>query len=103
LPLLVVGAGYAYESAAAPASTVSPLTVDSGKHLFSIGGGYEDEGWQIGGAIAYVTASDIDVALDEAKVTRLAPLRSDPVDTRVNAGSYKTSFVVAGLRFARRW
>ncbi len=102
-PLLVVGAGYAYESAAAPPSTVSPLTVDSAKHLFAIGGGYEDEGWQIGVAIAYVTAADVEVSLDDAKVTRLAPLRGAPVDARVNAGSYTTSFVVAGLRFARRW
>jgi long-subunit fatty acid transport protein len=103
MPLLVIGGGYAYESAAAPASTVSPLTVDGSKHLFAIGGGYEDDGWQIGAAIAYVTTADVDVAPGDAKVTRLAPLRSAPIDARVNAGSYSTSFVVAGLRFARRW
>lgn len=102
-PLLSVAAGYAYESAAAPASTVSPLTVDSAKHLFAIGGGYEDAGWQIGGAIAYVTADGVTVDDPDARVTRLAPIRGVPSDARVNAGSYTTSFVVAGLRFARRW
>jgi long-chain fatty acid transport protein len=102
-PLYVVGAGYAYESAAAPSSAVSPLTVDSAKHLFAIGGGYEDSGWQIGAAIAYVTAADVEVSLEDAKVTRLAPIRGAALDARVNAGSYRTSFVVAGLRFARRW
>ena len=102
-PLLSVAAGFAYESAAAPTSTVSPLTVDTSKYVMSIGGGYEDAGWQIGGAIAYVAASDVDVDVADAKVTRLAPIRGVPADARVNAGSYTTSFVVAGLRFARRW
>jgi len=102
-PSFVVGGGYAYESAAAPTSTVSPLTVDTAKHLFAVGGGYEDAGWQIGGAIAYVTAADVEVTTGDAKVDRLAPVRGAPVGTRVNAGSYTTSFVVAGLRFARRW
>jgi len=71
--------------------------------LFAVGGGYEDAGWQIGGAIAYVTAADVEVTTGDAKVDRLAPVRGAPVGTRVNAGSYTTSFVVAGLRFARRW
>jgi long-subunit fatty acid transport protein len=102
-PRFVVGAGYAYESAAAPAGTVSVLTVDAAKHLIAIGGGYAEEGWQIGGAIAYVSVADVEVTPDVGGVTQLAPIRGAPVDARVNAGSYTTSFMLAGVRFARRW
>ena len=45
---LMLGAGYSYETAAAPPGYVSVLTVDSAKHLVGIGGGYEVAGWQIG-------------------------------------------------------
>jgi len=38
-PNYMVGAGYSYETAAAPPGYVSVLTVDSSKHLIGIGGG----------------------------------------------------------------
>jgi long-chain fatty acid transport protein len=96
-----LAAGYAYETSAVPAATTSVLTVDGNKHLVSIGGGYEDAGWQIGAALAYVHVADTKTATGE--VQQLAPLRDAPVDMPVNAGSYATSYVLAGLRFARRW
>lgn len=102
-PKLMLGAGYAYETAAAPRGTVSVLTVDAAKHLVGIGGGYEDGGWQIGAALAYVAVADVDVALADSQVQQLAPLRDSPTGTVVNAGSYRSSDLVAGLRFARRW
>jgi long-subunit fatty acid transport protein len=98
----MIGGGLAYETAAAPASTTSALTVDAAKVLLAIGGGYSEDGWQIGGAIAYATAGEIDVPIGDAKVEQLGALRDD-VTAPVNAGSYATSYVVAGLRFARRW
>ena len=98
----VLGAGLAYETAAAPASHVSVLTVDTPRFLLGVGGGYEDAGWQIGGAIGYVHAADVTVSPDEARIDQLAPI-GEPTVTGVNAGRYATRFVVAGLRFARRW
>ena len=95
-----LAAGFAYETAAAPAKTVSVLTVDAPKQIVAIGGGYDEDGWQIGGAIAYVHASDVTV--NDPAVQQLQPLR-DPVDTRINAGSYSTSTLIGGVRFARRW
>ncbi|MDQ3368531.1 MAG: outer membrane protein transport protein [Myxococcota bacterium] len=102
-PQVMVAAGYAYETAAAPPATVSVLTVDAAKHLIAIGGGYEADGWQIGGALGYVHVADVEVAPGEAAVTQLEPLRDTPSDTPVNAGTYQTRYVLAGLRFARRW
>ena len=98
---VALAGGYAYETSAVPSATTSVLTVDGNKHLVSIGGGYEDAGWQIGGAIAYVSVADTKVA--DGDVQQLAPLRDTPVDMPVNAGTYATSYVLAGLRFARRW
>lgn len=101
-PKLMLGAGYAYETAAAPARTVSVLAVDAAKHLIGIGGGYEDAGWQIGAAAGFVALEGVDVSLDNAAVPQLAPLGS-PTATNVNAGAYRSRYLMAGLRFARRW
>ena len=101
-PKVMIGAGYAYETAAAPARTVSVLAVDSAKHLIGIGGGYEDAGWQIGAAAGFVALESIDVPFASAGVPQLAPL-GNPDVTNVNAGSYRSRYLMAGLRFARRW
>lgn len=101
-PKLMLGAGYAYETAAAPAKTVSVLAVDAAKHLIGIGGGYEEGGWQIGAAAGFVALSSVDVPLTSAAVPQLAPL-GNPAVTNVNAGSYRSHYLMAGLRFARRW
>jgi long-chain fatty acid transport protein len=100
---IMFGAGYSYETAAAPAGDVSVLTVESAKHLVGLGGGYESEGWQIGAAIGFVALADVDVSLAAAKVPQLAPFHDTPSTMPVNAGSYRSRHFVAGLRFARRW
>ncbi len=102
-PSFSIGGGYAYESAAASPSHVSVLTVDAPKHLLAIGGGYDEDGWQIGGALAYVRFADVDVSTTDAAVIQLQPIRGVPEDVRINAGSYTTNIIVAGVRFARRW
>lgn len=102
-PSFVVGAGYSYETAAAPPGYVSVLTVDSTKHLIGIGGGYEANGWQIGASAGFVALSEVDVPLAEAKVPQLTPLRDQPSAVMINAGSYKSRYIMAGLRFARRF
>ncbi len=102
-PKVMLGAGYAYETAAAPAGDVSVLTVDSRKHLVGLGGGYDFEGWQIGAAVGFVTLAEVNVSAAAAKVPLLAPIADQPVDRAVNAGSYRSRYVIAGLRFARRW
>ncbi|HEX3759429.1 MAG TPA: outer membrane protein transport protein [Kofleriaceae bacterium] len=102
-PNYVVGAGYSYETAAAPADYVSVLAVDSAKHLIGIGGGYEAGGWQIGGSLGVVLLSEVQVALADGKVTQLTPLRDQPSSVVINAGSYKSHYLIAGLRFARQF
>ncbi|HMG24341.1 MAG TPA: outer membrane protein transport protein [Kofleriaceae bacterium] len=102
-PQFTVGAGYSYETAAAAPGYVSVLTVDSAKHLVGIGGGYEAEGWQIGASAGVVVLSDVQVSLADGKVTQLTPLRDQPSNVVVNAGSYKSHYLIAGLRMARRF
>ena len=99
----MLGAGYAYETAAAPPAYVSVLTVDAAKHLIGLGGGYEAGGWQIGAGAGAAVLADVDVPVASAKVLQLAPLRTTPRELAVNAGSYRSRYLVAGLRFARRW
>ncbi len=100
-PQRMLGAGYAYETAAAPAATISVRTVDAAKHLFAIG--YEADGWQSGAALGFVQLADVEVAVSEASVPALSPLRETPLITGVNAGSYASYYLVGGLRFARCW
>lgn len=99
---LTLGAGYSYETAAAPADHVSVLTVDSAKHLIGIGGGYETRGWQIGASAGLVLLSEVQVSLADGKVTQLTPLRDQPSSVVVNAGSYRSHYLIAGLRLTRR-
>jgi len=102
-PGLMLGAGYSYETAAAPVGYVSVLTVDSAKHLVGFGGGYEAGGWQIGASAGFVALANVDVSLAEAKVPQLTPIRDQPSAVMVNAGSYQSHYLIAGLRFARRF
>jgi len=104
-PNIALGGGYSYETAAAPTGTVSVLTVDSAKHLLGIGGGYDADGWEIGASAGLVLLAEVHVSLASAEVPALAPLRdasSDPIQG-INAGTYKSHYIIAGLRFARRF
>ena len=97
------GAGIAYETAAAPPAYVSALTVDAAKLLVGLGGGYESDGWQLGAAAGYAKVDDVEVPLATASVPQLAPLRDPASVEMVNAGSYRTSYWLAGIRAARRF
>jgi long-chain fatty acid transport protein len=102
-PKLMLGAGYSYETAAAPPGYVSVLTVDSAKHLIGFGGGYEAGGWQIGASAGFVALAGVNVSLADARIPQLTPLRDQPSTVMINAGSYKSHYLMAGLRFARRF
>ena len=98
---LMLGAGYSYETAAAPSGYVSVLTVDAAKHLLGVGGGYEADGWQIGGSVGVALLANVDVPMADAKIPQLTPIRDQPGDVMVNAGSYKSRYLLAGVRVAR--
>jgi long-subunit fatty acid transport protein len=100
---LMAGAGIAYETAAAPAGRVSVLTVDADKLLVGVGAGYAAEGWQIGGAFGYVAVDDVELSGGEPRVLQLQPLSNMPTAVIVNGGTYRTSYVVAGIRAARQF
>lgn len=97
-PAVSVGAGYAYETAAAPKGYVSVLTVDSNKHLIGFGGSYKHGTWDFGASGGFVHLADVDLTMDEAKVPQLTPVRGQPSEVYVNAGHYKSSYLLAGLR-----
>jgi long-chain fatty acid transport protein len=99
----MLGAGISYETAAAPLAHVSPLTVDAGKLLVGLGGGYAADGWQLGGALGYVAVDDVELAVGQARVIQLQPLRDAPAAVIANAGTYRSSYIVAGIRAARRF
>jgi long-chain fatty acid transport protein len=99
----MLGAGFSYETAAASPGYVSVLTVDSAKYLVGIGGGYEAGGWQIGASAGVALLADVQVSLADGKVTQLTPIRDQPSTVVANAGSYKSHYLIAGLRFARRF
>ena len=99
----MLGAGIAYETAAAPPAYVSVLTVDAAKLLVGLGGGYESDGWQLGAAAGFAKVDDVDVPLATAAVPQLAPLRDPQTVETINAGSYRSSYWIAGIRAARRF
>jgi long-chain fatty acid transport protein len=99
---MMFGAGYAYETSATEARDVSVAGVDAGKHIIGFGGGYEAEGWQIGAAVGIALLADVDVSPGEARVLQQTPLREPRTTVPINAGRYESTYLVAGLRFARR-
>jgi long-chain fatty acid transport protein len=100
---LTVGAGYSYETAAAPKGYVSVLTVDSAKHIIGLGGGVDLLGWRVGGSFGLVELADVNVSLADAKVVQLTPIRDQPSLIPVNAGAYQSHYVIAGLRVAKQF
>jgi long-chain fatty acid transport protein len=102
-PRFMLGAGYSYETAAAPPGYVSVLTVDAAKHLVGLGGGYETGRWQIGASAGVVLLSEVEVSLADGKVTQLTPIQDQPSTVVVNAGSYKSHYLIAGLRLGSRF
>jgi long-chain fatty acid transport protein len=100
---LQVGAGYSYETAAAPKAYVSAMTVDSAKHIIGLGGGYTISGWDVGAAFAFVKLADVDLSLADARVPQLTPLRDQPSEIYVNAGQYRSTYLVGGVRASRRF
>jgi long-subunit fatty acid transport protein len=93
-----IAAGVAYETAAAPTSSVSILTVDAPKLVLGAGGGYREGGWQIGAAVGYTRLSDVTVS--DPRVLQLQPLHT-PTPDPINAGTYHAYYILAGLRAAR--
>ena len=101
---VMLGAGYAYETAAVPSGQVAISTaIDAGKHVLGAGGGYEAYGWQIGGAVGVALLADVDVTASDAAILPLAPLRAPTTAVPISAGRYQSRYVVGGLRFARRF
>ncbi len=98
-----VGAGYSYETAAAPSGYVSTLTVDAGKHLFGLGGSVTLAGWEVGASAGYVKLNDVHVTLTEARVPQLTPIRDQPSEIYINAGAYKSHYVLGGLRLSHEF
>jgi hypothetical protein len=48
-----------------------------------------------------VKLADVDLAMADAKVPQLTPVRGQPSDVMVNAGSYQSHYVMAGVRCAK--
>ena len=96
---VTVGAGYSYETAAAPKGYVSPLTVDAAKHLVGLGGAFRHNKWNVGATLGIAKLADTTVTLAEAKVPQLTPVRGQPEDVMINAGRYQSTYYLAGVRF----
>ncbi len=98
-PLRVL-AGYTYETAAAPDAYLSVLTFDGAKHLITGGVGYAFGKITLDAVFGYGLVADRDVSLEEARSPQLTPVRDpneEPLVTYVNAGSYQSSWLIAGL------
>jgi len=98
-PLRVL-AGYTYETAAAPDAYLSVLTLDGAKHVITGGLGYTAGKLSFDAVFGFGAVEDREVALDDARSPQLTPVRDPtepPLVTYVNAGSYQTSWLIAGL------
>lgn len=98
-PLRVL-AGYTYETAAAPDAYLSTLTFDGAKHVVTAGLGYGFGKFSLDAVFGLGLVEDREVTLDEARSPQLTPVRDpneEPLVTYVNAGTYETGWLIAGL------
>ena len=107
VPLRVL-AGYTYETAAAPDSYLSVLTVDGKKNVFALGVTYAFGKWRVDAMASYFKMTDRTVDPSVGVAPQLTPLRdnampSDQLPVYVNWGSYKSSWLAAGLGLSARW
>jgi long-chain fatty acid transport protein len=94
-------AGAAYEKSAVPREYLSVLTVDMDKFLLGVGGGlHVGQNWRFDGTLAVLFPSSVDVSPDEARLTKVNPVRATPPptgDVAINGGHYEASALVLGL------
>jgi long-chain fatty acid transport protein len=105
LPLRVM-AGYTYETAAAPDAYLSTLTVDGQKQALALGGGYAFGRWQLDAMVSFFKMKDRTVTPAAGLAPQLSPIRdtsADPLNVYVNWGTYKASWLAAGLGVTTAW
>jgi len=98
---LMLAAGYAYETSAAPDEYLSVMTVDGNKHLLAGGLGYRFGATNVFASVAYAAVADRNVDPDVGVAPQLSPIRDDnqtaPLPTYVNWGTYSTHWLAAGV------
>jgi len=101
-PLTVRG-GYLFETGAPPDATLSVLNVDGAKHLVTAGVGYRAGRWTVDAMFGFGAMLTRTVDPSEAHVPQVNPIRDDsaPLPVYVNAGEYRSSWILAGLGATR--
>lgn len=93
-------AGVAYEKSAVPPAYLSVLTMDMNKVTLGMGGGLHiGKRWRFDGTLALLFPSAVDVSPDEAKLTKVNPVRANqpPGETTINGGRYEVSALLLGM------
>jgi long-chain fatty acid transport protein len=96
--MLVARAGVAYETSAVPAAYVSPLTIDNGKVVASIGGSIiVSKHLRLDGVISHTIQGDVRLAARDAQVPLLNPVNGNPTRPDfVNGGTYHANLWIIG-------
>ncbi|WP_428268235.1 OmpP1/FadL family transporter [Haliangium sp.] len=103
LPLTVLG-GYSFETAAAPESTMTVMTVDGNRHLLAAGAGYQLGSWKLDAALSFVAVQGRTVTPEVGRAPQLSPIRDEsdePLEVFVNWGDYSSSWLVVGAGVSR--
>ena len=90
-------AGYTYETGAAPDAYLSTLTVDGTKQVFAGGLGINIKRWRFEAMLSVASMADREVTMEDARSPQLTPIRPADDAAKVNAGTYKSSWIAAGL------
>jgi long-chain fatty acid transport protein len=96
LPLRLLG-GFTYETGAAPDAYLSTLTVDGTRQVYAGGLGWDQGRWRFEAMLSLATMGDREVTMEESRAPQLTPLRSSDDPAKVNAGTYKSSWLAAGF------
>lgn len=95
-------AGYIYESSAVPDEFYSVFLADSTKHVFTLGGTYATEGWELDAGFAYHLMPSRSIS--NSQMRQINP--TDPTNentTIVGNGDYSQRYMLFGAGFTKRF
>jgi long-chain fatty acid transport protein len=91
-------AGISYETSAVPPAYMSLSSLDFNKWILSFGGSlYVGKHWRFDALLAHSFAASVQVATNEAQITRINPLAGNAKLESVNGGTYTARADLIGL------
>jgi len=98
---IALRAGYTFEQGAPPPEWLSPLTIDTNKHVLALGGGWRSKSGRLGIDAVFGYVMQPDTTITDSQQRQLTGIRqrdpADPAPPVVANGNYTSSWLFFGV------